>query len=278
MPIEGSCGESCSTTSAAKEAIATASPVLLNSPVIPSKLHDRLTNVDCRGFTDEDVRILVDRCPQVQYLKLGPFVSGADNRISDDSMVQLQSLTNLKALRITGAHQITDKGMELLGYLPALQTLTLSDCAKLTGACLRHIINPSQLMKLSLSGWRRGIREDDIDYIKHMDQLETLQMLGSTYEGSGNGLIELLLGLERLRVLNLNGCRVVTDAVVRGIIPGIQGIEKLGLSATGITNATLGELATLPRLRALDVRNCKGVSRPAVQELKETRPTIIVQF
>ncbi len=168
---------------------------------------------------------------------LGGFVvknnNGAIEEISlartwagDNDVRRITAIPGLKKLDLSFTY-VTDKGIELLPRLAALEELTLDTAEFISDAAMNHLRSNKRLRKLILRG--TDITDVALPYIAELTALRVLD-LSHTMLGD--------VGLESL--------------------PNLTELEILDLGATRITGINLPTLKLLPKLRVLKL---KGIQR-----------------
>lgn len=135
----------------------------------------------------------------------------AGGLMTDDVLARIAGLEHVTGLRLGGSRQLTDDGLLHLARMPQLRHLNLSEYpgGKLTDrglAVLRHLPN---LRDFAMT-WQRGITDAGAANLRHCNQLERVDLMGSP---TGDGAIEALQGKPTLRYFSSG--RLVTDAGLR---------------------------------------------------------------
>jgi hypothetical protein len=147
-------------------------------------------------------------------------IYGAD--VGDRDLHYLLNLRPVQSLNLAECHEITDKGLAILGGLQHLTALDLTrlnryrsdlnvfNSVPLTDACLVHLLSLPRLKELALSGNRitdRGMAQ--IAQLRHLSELDLVAT-----RVSDAGLIHLR-GMTSLQVVNLGATRVTAEGVAR---------------------------------------------------------------
>jgi len=132
----------------------------------------------------------------------------AINQIADDDLEKLSQLDHVTSLDFSGSQFITDKGLQHLAHMPQLRELRLSHYpgGAVTDRGLEALQNLRELRVLALC-WQSGITDNGISNLRHCDQLEEVDLLGTH---TGDGAIAALTGKPKLRKFKTG--RNVTDA------------------------------------------------------------------
>ncbi len=236
-----------------------------------------LTLQMCGKITDSELKLLSDRCDQVQELVLdGPFLC------SDDGFKAIFSLP-LKTLRIGHAAKMTgDSLQELVEKCPQLEELSFEYCgrlkdgaraisrlSKLTALTLNHVGGMdnetlaeiigsvgSNLRKLSLNGYC-NMSDDILKLIatecRHLSDLSLSEASSLTADGFGQFFT---LSKACLKSISLHRNVSLTDSVVISLV-NQHGPTLENINLNGLDDLTVQALKTLamgcPRLLSLDV-------------------------
>jgi len=161
------------------------------------------------------------------------------SRVTDDGLVALASLPNLK--RISLGRATTDAGMSHLDGFASLEFLDLTS-TRVTGAGLRSACHLPALASLRLQ--RTRITSDDLAQLKAFPQLICLDLSDTPITDAG------LVHLKEL-----------------------PNLSSLALVGTPITDAGLKHLAEVPRLRWLFLTGTK-VTPEGVDQFRRARPYV----
>jgi Leucine Rich repeat len=241
----------------------------------------------CSALTDESLRHMYEQrtisgykrhsyCKQLQSLKLGATANVTDNTVrriaaactslqslhmidmpqvgSDDTLATIGDISTLTDLQLCGLHRVSDTGIHALfkGLTPpALTTLNLQRCTKVTDASLQCIAQ------------------------KCGPQLTTLLLEGSTgiTDSGVKALAAAATGFD-LHTLSLSRLGI-TDDGLRVLLRQCLNLQEMTLArCTRITEKCLQPLRRLHKLKHLDLTGCKSISSfdslhdlPAVTEL-----------
>jgi hypothetical protein len=152
---------------------------------------------------------------------------GGSRGVSDDGLLQLARMPQLRFLNLSGAN-ISDRGLAVLQHLPNLRVLEMN--------------------------WQRGITDVGVANLRFCDQLERVDLMGSP---TGDGAIDALQGKTKLS--SFASGTLVTDAGLRLLhnVPRLktrQDDESIRLLIDGpFTNAGLASLAGLDGVFDLDL-------------------------
>jgi hypothetical protein len=134
----------------------------------------------------------------------------AINQIGDDDLEKLSQLDQVTSLDFSGAQFITDKGLEHLAHMPQLRELRLSQYpgGRVTDRGLEFLQNLRELRVFEIC-WQSGITDNGIAHLRHCDQLESVDLLGTH---TGDGAIAALTGKPKLRKFK-SGRNVTNDGL-----------------------------------------------------------------
>jgi hypothetical protein len=118
--------------------------------------------------------------------------------------------------------------------------VTYGKADKDSGKELQNLVNLTHL--------RLGLSDDQLQYLRPLVNLETLDLSFSGIEGTG---LVHLSGCTKLKTLILSNTRL-KDAALEHLL-SLGSLERLDLSGTGITDEALKHVAKLPRLKELDL-------------------------
>jgi hypothetical protein len=131
----------------------------------------------------------------------------AMNQIDDDDLEKLSQLEHVTSLDFSGSQFITDKGLQQLAHMPQLRELRLSHYpgGTITDCGLEVLQNLRELRVFQIC-WQGGITDNGIANLRHCDQLEEVDLLGTH---TGDDAIAALTGKPNLRKFKTG--RNVTD-------------------------------------------------------------------
>jgi hypothetical protein len=130
-----------------------------------------------------------------------------DNLMDDEKLEKLSRDDHVTSLNLSGSPLITDKGLEHLARMPQLRELRLSHYpgGVVTDRGLEVLQHLRELRVFEMC-WQGGITDDGISYLRHCEQLEEVDLLGTH---TGDGAIAALTGKPKLRKFKTG--RNVTD-------------------------------------------------------------------
>jgi hypothetical protein len=196
--------------------------------------------------------------------------------VNDRALQAVRKLTDLEALEIDPADNLSAAGLALLKGLPKVERLVLhayGERTRLDDAALKEIGGLRSLKKLmlgpelpiSLSPRARWVRDTGLVHLAGLKGLKELD-LGCCANMTDTGLGHLK-GLSNLERLNI-GFTKVTDAGLAHI-KGLTNLKELTLNGLPLTEKGLAQLRGLSSLQWLDLRETgAGVTDQAILQLK----------
>src|SRR4029077_20779541 len=126
-------------------------------------------NLGNRRIDDNQLLEFIGYCPNLQQL----FIKS--DKISDKGLEHLSKLAALQELRLEGCDQITDAGLEHLSKLAALQKLDLTGCKKIGDDGLEHLSKLAALRELNLEGCDQ-IGDTGLEHLSKLAALQELNL------------------------------------------------------------------------------------------------------
>jgi len=128
------------------------------------------------------------------------------NKDSEDlfGVVKLSELDSVTSLDLSGSPFLTDEGLQQLARMPQLRELRMNSVA-VTDRGLEVLQNLRELRLFQMC-WGNGITDHGISNLRHCEQLEDVDLLGTH---TGDGAIAALTGKPNLR--QFKSGRNVTD-------------------------------------------------------------------
>jgi len=176
------------------------------------------------------------------------------------SPLQAQPLTWLS---LQACKNLSDKGLEAVGWLRDLQYLDLSECNGITAQGLWHLRALTDLRVLRLERCRL-LQEETLAPLAAIPRLEALDL--SETRISGVGFLHFHHN-RVLRRLSLEGCKRVTSETVVHLL-NLEALEVLHLGWTAMGDEALEHLKALPNLRELNVSGCTRLTGDKLDELR----------
>lgn len=139
-------------------------------------------------------------------------------KITDTTLEHLSAVPTLEALDI-GFAQVTDSGLDNLSTLSNLREIAIGG-NKLTDSGLQFLRQLPGLTSVNVSGaqrtdsglWSLSLTESGMDSIAVLKDLRELRLGGTAIAARG---LEKLKGLQKLELLNLQGCKRIADDAAR---------------------------------------------------------------
>ena len=266
---------------------ATTNPATIRAPAIKSTTtrdwdaaiellkDERLAGLDANGQMTDAVLARIAGLEHVTSLQLG-----GSKALTDDGVRHLARMPQLRHLDLSGT-QLTDRALEVLRALPALESLSLS-WTRVTDAGCAHLSGCQRLQRVDLSGTSTG--DGAIQALAGKPALRHFRSGGEvtdaglpllhqfpifkTWHG-GEVVIALLSPMHEPNSLALRG--TFTD---RGLanLAGLDGLFGLdvGDSDLAITAAGLAPLASLPHLGFLSF-NATDEAMPTIAAMPHLR-------
>jgi hypothetical protein len=134
----------------------------------------------------------------------------ANNMMGDEDLEKLSQLDHVTSLNFDGAQFITDKGLQYLARMPQLRELCLNHYpgGRVTDRGLEVLQHLPELRVFQIC-WQSGITDKGIANLRHCEQLEEVDLLGTH---TGDGAIAALIGKPKLRKLK-SGRNVTDDGI-----------------------------------------------------------------
>ena len=127
--------------------------------------------------------------------------------MDDEKLEKLSRDDHVTSLNLSGSQLITDKGLQHLARMPQLRELRLSHYpgGVVTDRGLEVLQHLRDLRVFEMC-WQSGITDNGISHLRHCEQLEEIDLLGTH---TGDGAIAALTGKPKLRKFKTG--RNVTD-------------------------------------------------------------------
>src|SRR4029077_20255474 len=126
-------------------------------------------NLGKRRIDDNQLLELIEYCPNLHQL----FIKS--DKISDKGLEHLSKLAALQVLNLKYCDQIGDAGLEHLSKLAALQVLNLEGCNQIGDAGLEHLSKLAALQKLDLSSCKK-IGDAGLEHLSKLAALQKLDL------------------------------------------------------------------------------------------------------
>lgn len=131
--------------------------------------------------------------------------------MTDEGMDRIASLDFITSLSLGGCRGLSNQGLRQLARMPQLKCLELNESpgGKITDGGLEVLRDLPNLQRFEMT-WQRGITDAGVGNLRHCEQLESVNLMGSP---TGDGAIAALRGKAKLRHFSTG--RLVTD---RGLV------------------------------------------------------------
>jgi serine/threonine-protein kinase len=184
-------------------------------------------------------------------------------------LARLKGVTALQSLSLTLCARLTDGVLAHVGGLTGLRSLYLSCCEQLTDDGLAHLGGLAALQILDLSRCRAATNTG-LSHLRGLTALQALD-LGECAQLDQGGLAHLR-GFTALQSLNLSRCELVTDEVLE-CLQGLAGLRSLSLNRCWrLTDAGLAHLHQLTALRVLSLAGCRQLTGAGLDRLRRALP------
>ena len=185
----------------------------------------------------------------------------ASTNISKQGMIYLSSLTHLTRLSLIMCKSIKTTDFFYLSNLANLLELDLSHCEFVTNDVLAHVGKITKLKVLQLLDCAR-ISDDGLEIIGEKLKCLVNLCIGLNDCITNDGVSKLLLGLPKLKLLDIQCCGLINDELVQyfALHHSLETIKIYG------TKITLSEAAILiPELNIISDNNFHWSYRRGVQ-------------
>jgi serine/threonine-protein kinase len=205
------------------------------------------------------------RPEEVYYLMVGSDATAAQLA----GLANLKGLTALQSLSLTLCARLTDEILAPLRGLTGLRSLYLSSCEQLSDDGLAHLAGLTALQILDLS-FCQAITNNGLSHLRGLTALHTLD-LGGCVQLDNAGL-SFLRGFSALQSLNLSRCERVTDEVLEAL-QGLTSLRGLTLNQCHrLTDAGLTYLHPLTSLEVLYLAGCTQLTSAGLKQLENALP------
>lgn len=176
-------------------------------------------------------------------------------RVTDQGLLLLKELENVRELNLFYAELVTDEGLAVVRNWKKLEDLNCRG-TKVTDNTLTHIAGLRQLKKLDV-GFAE-VTDNGLYTLTRLDNLEEVSIGGNKLT---DNCLRFLRNLPKIRKLDVSGQQrtdsglwfaAITDAGLE-IIAQSPSIESLNLAGAKISDLGIAKLAKLERLRELNL-------------------------
>lgn len=209
---------------------------LYNLSLVPNLQLESVHLMSCDQLTKSGIQLLCENQKTITDLDLS-----LCSRITDYAVLAIcQHLPHIKKLNLRRCQGITENGIRALGQLKCLEELNISHLEAITSQCVEEAIGKevrSSLTLLNLASlpldWK--VVASLATVAPNLTHLDVSMCVSGVNDRSIQALCK---SLKKLRILNMNGCTVVSDIGLAGHglgqkDPAVQGtdlsLESLGL-------------------------------------------------
>jgi F-box/leucine-rich repeat protein 2/20 len=226
---------------------------------------ENVTELDlsyCKNLTDDNLRVLLEKSPNLQTLKLDGIGITGEAFVSDN--IRFENLTELD---LEGCKNLTDDNLRvLLEKSPNLQTLKLNYNYGITGAVFAsENIRFENFIELDLS----CCRDDDLRLLlEKCRNLQTLKL--NSYGITGAVFASENIKFENFIKLDLSCCRNLTDDDLRLLLEKCRNLQTVKLYSFDITGqAFASDNIRLENLIELELSCCENLTDDKLRFLLE---------
>lgn len=182
---------------------------------------------------------------------------------SDGHLAQLQFFPKLKVVSIRFAEEATNKGINMLGDIPLLESLTLQQVPKLTD---EGVVGLAKLQHLRLLeaysspfGGIHHLTEKCLPTLSKIESLEELHLaFNRTRVEFDVAQYQGLSKLQNLKYLELNEANILDAAMP--FVASLKNLRELDLADTDLTEKGLAHLKDLPNLEFLRISDTNATN------------------
>jgi hypothetical protein len=217
----------------------------------------------------------------------GAAIDFRKSKVTDESLKDVLAFKDKLHTIHLGSTAVTDEGMKIIGALPGMVELRLTDTA-ITDAGVKELRGLKRMSRFSLTyckitdeamkdvGQLKGLTELRLGStgitdagLKELKDLKNLDELSVTNTKVTNAGLKHLTGLKNLDVLHLDGTQC--DEVGLREFRDHKHLGFIGFVDTNVGDALLREVKTgYPNLRSLDVTRTR-VTQAGIKELQAAR-------
>uniref|UniRef100_T1JF58 F-box domain-containing protein n=1 Tax=Strigamia maritima TaxID=126957 RepID=T1JF58_STRMM len=186
---------------------------------------------DCHSLSDNNLKIIVRTCPQLQSLYLRRCLNLTD--------VGLKHIANyclvLKEFSISDCFRITDFGLYELAKLGSnLRYLSVAKCGQISDAGIKHIARHCyKLRYLNVRGCE-AVSDDSMELLAFScPRLRALDI--GKCDVTDYGLKVLSENCPNLKKLSIKSCDMVTDKGIQSIAYYCRGLQQMNLQDCQVT-------------------------------------------
>lgn len=218
---------------------------------VPANNSIRAINIQhCKGFDDEAMRALAERCPRLSSLILQ-----TRKGVTDKGAGLLSGMQRLEFLSMTGCAPLGEGMAKVLSTTMTITHLSLMDCGVSDDMIALAFNVTSRITRLKLDR-NKDITARGVEVVaERCKELSHLSLYGCT--AIDDGAIGHLCKVKRLGTLNVRGCHRITDAGMRMFLQGRT--EPLSLCVAGCGGIGAGTVDALRQCEMLKSVCLSGV-------------------
>ena len=217
--------------------------------------------IESRSFSNTDVS-------HVAKLKDLDLITINETKITDDGLLPLSDLPNLKYLVLRGNTQLNGVGFANWKGKSKLETLTLSRCP-ITDKGLNSISLLESLVSLNLIESR--ITDDGLKQLKTLRNLENLWLSKTKISNSG---IKNIVILPKIRSVFLS--KTMIDDGCLESIAALQSLILLDVSDTNISDKSVDQIKKIKQLKVLKIQKTK-ITAEGFRNLADHFPKALIE-
>lgn len=209
--------------------------------------------------------------------------------VDENALKKLQSLKNLKELKIENCGMLKGLAPEVLADFTTLESLSVKNNQWFGD---RHLTEIAKLKKLShLDLWATTISDKSLKALQSFPALRSLKISGSQLTDLGMGHLASLKNLEilgiyrtkmtdksmisigklvKLKSLELRRCNEITDKGFKHL-ENLTELKELDLSLTPVKDPTLKRIAKLKNLEVLKLAFCKDITDEGLKHVGQMK-------
>lgn len=211
-----------------------------------------------------------DLAPLASLVELRDF-SLASTPCTGEGFKNLKSLKNLRNLNMHHA-KTNDAGLKAIVGIGDLERLWMAH-THFTDASLEHLSSHKHLNRIGIGSTELGSTGKMIAGLTTLPITELDLFDGQCTDEA----LFLAAKIKSLRSISLNSGKVsVTDAPLEDLSK-LPFLEEFKISGANLTDAGLMKLAAIKKLRKISLSGVKGVTPKGIEQLKSTRPDLIIE-
>jgi hypothetical protein len=234
-----------------------------------------------KGVSDVGLRLLAAGCTKLELLHAANLYLVSDGSNRDFGLEGLRAIASrcpeIQDLNLSGCFQLQERALVAIGAsCPALRRLSLQACPDITLAAVTAVLRGCQrLTRLDLSGVRRCDDRMVRAVARYGGSIAQLVLAGCDRVGDTGIRWLAAVRADQLELLDLTGCRLISDAGVNALCDALQRPKLAHLVLADCPLVTQDPIARLafacPQLLTLSVHGCR-VSARVLQSLSSSWP------